>query len=238
MEGDVVAFVGAGGKSGAILQAADELKEAGIKVLVAPTTKMFVSEAEAVGSIVTSKSPDELRSKMAKILAGEGAAVVGSSLLSKDRVGGVEPGWIPTLAPKDGVTLVEADGSRRRPLKGTAAHEPLLPYGVTFVVAVGGVRALGAPVDEEHVHRPEIFSELTGVGPAHTIDAKAFAQALIASFHNAPKETRQAVLLTDVRPGRRMADASVIAHGLWRLGASKVVLSSLPNESPGRVWAL
>jgi probable selenium-dependent hydroxylase accessory protein YqeC len=238
IEGDIVAFVGAGGKSGAILQTAHELKEDGVKVLVAPTTKMFVSEAEVVGPIVTSEDTDELRSKIAKILAAEGAAVAGSSILSKERVGGVEPAWVPALAPKDGVTLVEADGSRRRPLKGTAAHEPLLPHGATFVVAVGGVRALGAPVDEEHVHRPEIFSELTGVGPGHTIDARAFAQALVASFNNAPKEARRTVLLTDVEPGRRMADASVIAHRLWRTGVHKVVLTSLPNESPARVWAL
>jgi hypothetical protein len=42
--GDVVAFVGAGGKSSAILAVADELAEAGITFLTAPTTKMLVSE--------------------------------------------------------------------------------------------------------------------------------------------------------------------------------------------------
>jgi probable selenium-dependent hydroxylase accessory protein YqeC len=42
--GNIVAFVGAGGKSSAILQTARELKEAGVPVLVAPTTKMFVRE--------------------------------------------------------------------------------------------------------------------------------------------------------------------------------------------------
>jgi probable selenium-dependent hydroxylase accessory protein YqeC len=238
IEGDVVAFVGAGGKSGAILQTARELKEAGVKVLVAPTTKMSVSEAEVIGPIVTSEDTDELRSKVAKTIAEEGAVVAGSSILLKERVDGVEPEWVPALAPEDGVTLVEADGSRRRPLKGTAAHEPLLPDGTTFVVAVGGTRALGEPVDEEHVHRPEIFTHLTGVGSGHTIDARAFVQALLAGFHNAPKEARRAALLADVEPGQSMADASVIAHGLWREGVRKVVLSSLPNESPGRVWAL
>ena len=51
VKGDVVAFVGAGGKSSAILQMVHELREAGTPVLAAPTTKMFVREAEKAGPI-------------------------------------------------------------------------------------------------------------------------------------------------------------------------------------------
>ena len=69
--------------------------------------------------------------------------VAGNGLLSKGRVGGVEPSDVPRLAALAGVTLVEADGSRRRPLKGTAEHEPALPEDVTLVVAVGNVRGPG-----------------------------------------------------------------------------------------------
>ena len=236
--GDVVAFVGAGGKSGAILRITRELKEAGIEVLVAPTTKMFMSEAEAVGPVLTSEDKAELHSRTADALDAEGAVAVGSTLLSKGRVGGVEASWVPALAPEGGVTLVEADGARRRPLKGTAAHEPLLPEGATLVVAVGGTRALGEPVDERYVHRPELFSELTGMGRGHIINAKAFARALLAGLRTAPEGARRAALLTDVEPGRSMSDASAIAHQLWRRGVRKVVLSSLPKETPGRVWVL
>ena len=238
IRGDVVAFVGAGGKSSAILQAAHELKETGTPVLVAPTTKMFVSEAERLGSVLTSEDREELRSKAAEILDGEEAVVVGSTMLSKQRVGGVDASWIPSLAPEGGVTLVEADGSRRRPVKGTAAHEPLLPEGATLVVAVGGVRVLGELVDEKHVHRPEIFSELTDTGLGHTIDARAFARALLAGFRTVHQGARRAALLTDVEPGRSMSDASIVAHELWRGDVRKVVLSTLPKEAPGQVWVL
>lgn len=238
VRGDIAAFVGAGGKSHAIVQAAREFKEAGVKVLVAPTTKMFVSEAEKIGPVLVSEDSNELRREIAELLSKEGAIVVGSALLSKDRVGGVEAAWIPALAPEEGVTLVEADGSRRRPIKGTAAHEPLLPGGATLVVAVGGVRALGEPVDEKHVHRPEVFSELTGVSPGHTIDARAFALALLAGLHAAPDGARRAALLTDVEPGPSMFDASTVARQLWQGNLRNVVLSSLPKETPGQVWTL
>ena len=236
--GDVVAFVGAGGKSSAIVQAASELKEAGVKVLAAPTTKMFVSEAERIGPILTGEERATLRSAVERALDNGGAAVAGAGMLSKDRVGGVEAAMIPTLAPKNGVTLVEADGSRRHPIKGTADHEPLLPEGVTLVVAVGGIDALGETVDEATVHRPEVFARITGVGPGQTITPAAFARALLAGLRDAPEETRRTALIAGVLPGRDLASASAVARELWRGGVRKVVSSSLPKESPGRVWTL
>ena len=236
--GDVVAFAGAGGKSGAILQVAAELAEAGMTVLTVPTTKMSVAEAKKMGPLVTSESAEELRGKI-KVSLSEGHArvVAGSARISKDRVGGVEPGLIADLAPLADVLLVEADGSRGRPIKGTADHEPALPDASTLVVAVGNVDALGSPVDEEHVHRPAVFSELTGVGAGQSVTARAFARALVeGSLANVPAGARTAALITGVEPGRTMADASVISRELWRLGARRVVLTSITKNPPARVW--
>ena len=236
--GDVAAFVGAGGKSSAILTIADELSEAGMTVLAVPTTKLFVSEAEKIGPLVTSEDADELRAKAEEALSGGASGVVvGSGLLSKNRIGGVEPSAVTSLAPLADVVLVEANGSRRRPIKGTAEHEPLLPDSATLVVAVGNISAFGMPVGEEHVHRPELFSKLTGIGPGQSITARSFARALAeGSLAAIPGGARAAALITGVHPGKRMADASIVTRELWRLGVKKVVLSSLPDESPGRVW--
>ena len=235
--GGVVAFVGAGGKSGAILAIYGELTQAGLKVIVAPTTKMLLSEADRIGPLVTSGDAGELRAKIEEALSGAPGVVVGSGMLSKNRVGGVDPEWVGDLAPLADVVLIEADGSRRRPIKGTADHEPALPDAATLVVAVANVQALGTPVDEEHVHRPEIFSKLTGVEPGQSITSRAFALALAqGSLARIPQRARIAVIITGVEPGRTMSDASVITRELWRLGAKNVVLTSLPTESPSRVW--
>jgi probable selenium-dependent hydroxylase accessory protein YqeC len=237
--GDVAAFVGAGGKSSAILAIAGELSEAGMTVLTAPTTKLFVSEAEKIGSLVTSEDADELRARAEEALLSGGASgvVVGSGLLSKNRIGGVEPSAVTSLAPLADVVLVEANGSRRRPIKGTAEHEPVLPDSATLVVAVGNISAFGMPVGEEYVHRPELFSKLTGIGPGQSITARSFARALAeGSLAAIPGGARAAALITGVHPGKSMADASIVTRELWRLGVKKVVLSSLPDESPGRVW--
>src|SRR5215213_2670283 len=90
--GDVAAFVGAGGKSGAILAVSGELTQEGMKVLVAPTTKMLTSEADMIGPLVTSEDCGDLRAKTEKALSEAPAVVVGSGMLSKNRVGGVDPG--------------------------------------------------------------------------------------------------------------------------------------------------
>ncbi len=236
--GSVVAFAGAGGKSSAILAIAEELSNERLTVLVVPTTKMFLDEARKVGPLVTSADHTELQEKIGRALAGSRSVVAGSELLSKQRVGGVDPAWIPSLQKLASVTLVEADGSRRRPLKGTAEHEPLLPATSTLVVAVGNVTALGRPLNYENVHRPEVFSELTGVGLDQTVTARAFATALAkGSLGKLPAGARQAALITGVQPGHRMSDAAVVTRELWRLGVRKVVLSSLPAEKPGRTWA-
>ena len=236
--GDVVAFAGAGGKSSAIVTTAAELAQDGMTVLAAPTTKMLIKEAQKIGPLVTSEDADELRAKVREALSGGASTVVaGSGLLSKNRIGGVDPAWISSLAPLVDVVLIEADGARHRPIKGTAEHEPALPDAATLVVPVANIAALGAPVDEEHVHRPELFSKLTGVGPGQSITARAFARALAdGSLANIPENARPAALITGVEPGKSMADASIVTRELWRMGVKKVVLTSLPGESPGRVW--
>ena len=235
--GDVAAFVGAGGKSGAILAVSGGLTQEGMKVLVAPTTKMLSSEADGLGPLVTSEDPGDLRAKAERALSTATAVVVGSGMLSKNRIGGVDPEWVGDLAGLADVVLVEADGSRRRPIKGTADHEPAIPDVATLVVAVGNVHALGTPVDEEHVHRPAIFSDLTGIGQGQSITPRAFALALSqGSLARVPQISRTAALITGVEPGRPMADASVIARELWRFGLRDVVLTSLPKDAPVRVW--
>jgi hypothetical protein len=87
---------------------------------------------------------------------------------------------------------------------------------------------------EENVHRPELFSKLTGIGAGQSITARAFARALAqGSLGHLPQRARPAALITGVRPGKSMADASVVTRELWRFGVKKVVLSSLPG-SPSR----
>lgn len=235
--GDVVAFAGAGGKSSAIRQVSAELREAGNTVLVAPTTKMLLGEADGIGPLATSESLEGLISGARSAISGSGAAVIGSGLLSKNRIAGVEPAWFASLSSLADVVLVEADGSRHRLLKGTADYEPAIPDATTLVVAVGNINAFGKPVAEEYIHRPGLFSELTGVGAGQSVTANAFARALAhGSLGRIPESARPAALITGVEPGDSMAHASVVTRELWRMNVRQVVLTSIPEKGRSQVW--
>lgn len=58
--------------------------------------------------------------------------------------------------------LVEADGSRGKPVKAHAAHEPVIPPGANQTILVIGASGLGKPIFEV-VHRPLIYCEALGV---------------------------------------------------------------------------
>ncbi|MCZ7671710.1 MAG: selenium cofactor biosynthesis protein YqeC [Chloroflexi bacterium] len=55
--------------------------------------------------------------------------------------------------------LVEADGSRMRPIKAPAEHEPVIPPDATVVAPVVGLDALERPLSEI-AHRPEKIEQL------------------------------------------------------------------------------
>ena len=235
--GDVVAFAGAGGKSSAIREMSAELQQAGNSVLVAPTTKMLIGETDGIGPLATSENLERLVSEAKNAISESGTAVIGSGLLSKNRIAGVEPAWFASLSSLADVVLIEADGSRHRPLKGTADHEPALPDATTLVIAVGNINAFGKPVGDDFVHRPDHFSELTGVGAGQSVTANAFAQAMAhGSLRRLPAGARPAALITGVEPGDSMAHASVVTRELWRMNVRNVVLTSIPKEGAAQVW--
>lgn len=70
---------------------------------------------------------------------------------------------IPALAAAADYVLVEADGSKRLPLKAHADWEPAVPKGSKRCVLVLGGSGFGRLV-REAVHRPRLFCGLAGCG--------------------------------------------------------------------------
>ena len=81
----------------------------------------------------------------------------------------MHPSRIAALRKAWGLVLVEADGSKRLPVKAPAPWEPVVPEGTDLVVGVVGLDALGRPMDERTVHRPQLFAAVTGCAPGDPI---------------------------------------------------------------------
>ena len=84
----------------------------------------------------------------------------------------------PALPFSDYV-IVEADGSKRLPLKAHASHEPVIPENTRKTVCVAGASGFGKPV-EQAVHRPELFCARTGAHMSSIITPELAAQGIIA----------------------------------------------------------
>ena len=103
--------------------------------------------------------------------------------------------------------LVEADGSRRLPLKAHAPHEPVIPPEAKRVLCVVGARGFGRPI-REAVHRPEVFCTLTGSKPGDIASPENVMQALAA------EGLSRTFLLTGATDAQFAAFSLAAAHGL------------------------
>lgn len=163
---DVVVLVGGGGKTTLMFRLADELLEAGHRVVTSMTTKIFVSQMTRAPARLVLEGERTLLAQLPQALADHGHVLVaGGTIVEQDKVAGVPPHVVDRIAAQPAVeaVLVEADGSRRLPFKAPAPHEPVIPPSATVVVPVVGADAVGAALTPEHVHRPQLVAALTGV---------------------------------------------------------------------------
>jgi CTP:molybdopterin cytidylyltransferase MocA len=83
------------------------------------------------------------------------------------------------------VVLIEADGSRRMPLKWPADHEPVIPDYTDITVCVAGLSAIGKPVTET-VYRADEMPETL---KRDTVDFN-LVHALVSSVNGGRKGAR------------------------------------------------
>ena len=181
----VFATVGGGGKTTVLFALAAEWEAAGGESLtvLTTTTKMTIPREGrtlplAIGQDAAARAGalDNIRRR------GLSSAVVGSGRGDRERVLGVDPAW-PRQAVDAGLASlvgVEADGSKGRPFKAPALHEPVLPEGVDIVAAVIGAGVLGRPLDERSVHRPEIVAQVAGAEIGDEITPELAARVLMS----------------------------------------------------------
>lgn len=231
--GDVVAFVGGGGKTSALYRLGGELARRGVPVLLGGTTRFTPPERSDAPNLVI-LAPDT----PAAALSADGPwpRTVATGCGSKGRLLPVAPEWIDALHAlhPDWVIVLEADGSAMRPFKAPAAHEPVIPSCATLVCPIVGIDAAGRPLDEVHVHRPEIVSALTGALPGSLLDEEVIAAVLAHAAggrKGVPRGARWAPIINKADTPERLARAERLAVRL-RPVAPLVLITRLRAESP------
>jgi molybdenum cofactor cytidylyltransferase len=174
--GDVVSFVGGGGKTMSMFRLAAELRVAGLRIVT--TTATHISQEQVHFSPV-SITIDHIDS-LTRNLDRHGQCLVIGPPDGKGRVYGASSELISNLIARSDIdaVLVEADGSRSLPFKAPGEHEPVVPGSTTILVPIAGIEILGQPLDEDHVHRAGIAASLAQVSVGSTITAETVARVL------------------------------------------------------------
>ncbi len=178
---EVVAFVGAGGKTTLMFRLAADLAAAGRHVVTSMTTKIFVGQMAAAPGRLTLKGEGALLAQLPAALAEHGHVLIaGDTIVAEDKVQGTPGDLLDRVAAQQAVDalLVEADGARRLPFKAPATHEPVIPASTTLVVPIVGLDALGQPLDADHAHRPERIATLTGAALGDPVTPRMIAAVL------------------------------------------------------------
>lgn len=168
----VIAFVGAGGKTTTIYQLGKELASLGKKVIITTTTHMFLPKEYGV--------LNEDKEELLKLLNLNGIAVAGIPCEGGKISRVSEPfyEWMKTAAD---YILVEADGSKRLPVKVPGEHEPVLPKDTQLVVIVAGLTCLSHPI-MECCHRWKLAMEILDCEPTHKILSQDVAKLIAAGY--------------------------------------------------------
>ncbi len=241
-EREIVSFYGAGGKTTFLLRLAEELSRENKKVILTTTTKIFPQQQ--FPEIITSDM-DAAREKLRLLLERENVAVLGSALLPNGKIDGLDTSLIGELFA-EGLApyiLVEADGAARRPIKGYAWHEPVIPPSSTVIVPLLGSDALGLPIAGGYVHRPELLAAQIGALEGEPIGTEQLIRCLAfmldrgreqAPFARAVPVINKADLFKDEVQARSVARAFA---AFSPSGVSCLLFAALARDFPVRyIW--
>lgn len=147
----VIAVVGGGGKTSLIYRLTRELISMGKKVIIATTTHMAYDPERP---FARDGKTEEVKEKLE-----ESGYVMAAGLdEAQDKITALPEEQLISLMNLCDVMLIEADGSRQKPLKVPAEWEPVIPSFADLVISVVGLDCLGKPICET-THRMERTSE-------------------------------------------------------------------------------
>lgn len=211
--GDVVAFIGAGGKTSTMVSLGYELAEMGWRVLATATVALDESQLELFPRALT---PDAGSDAISAAL-NEDRFVF---LYDKIRDGGVygpDVDWVTRLMDTidSDVILIEADTANGALIKAPYPDEPLIPTETSLVVLLASLSALGKPLDSEHVYNLNAIINRYGFPEGNHIKSPWIAQIIrdeTLGLHGVPQTTRTIAFLNQALPrGFGRARARLIA---------------------------
>lgn len=166
----IKAMVGSGGKTSLIRRYASTYVKLGYKVFVTTSTHMYIEE----NTLLTDDADEIIRELEEKhyVMAGR---------KDNQKIKPLSLGTYHKVCQFADVVLIEADGSKQKPIKFPAAHEPVIYDNVDEIVVVCGLFALQRKVSEA-AHRPELVKKCLNIEEDGTIDAPCIQKLVMKGY--------------------------------------------------------
>lgn len=176
-----IAVVGSGGKTTLIKKLASRYRSEGKTVLITTTTHMFIEK----DTLLTDDADTII-----DILRETGYAMAG--IPEGEKIKALSRKTYEKVSSFADVVLVEADGSKRLPLKCPNASEPVIPENTDEIIVVCGLNAIGQKA-KDVCHRLELVKACLGIADETMITAshvqrlvtEGYLKPLKASYPNA-----------------------------------------------------
>jgi molybdenum cofactor cytidylyltransferase len=235
--GDIVAFVGAGGKTSALFRLGAELADEGWRVLATTTNRIAANDlTRAPGVLDVSVG---LRPSAVSRALTQHNFVYLYSRLSGERAIGLSLDQISTLSDTidSDVTLIEADSAHGLPFKAPFGNEPGIPHEASLVVPMVGFDVLGKPLDDEHVYNARAMVDYFGYPPGERVKAPWVASVLREDdlgLRNVPPNARIIPMINKVLPtGYQRGRARLMARlMLVSPRIAGVAIGSVQHDNP------
>lgn len=229
---ELVAIVGAGGKTTTLQNLGNELAVDGARVVLTTTTKM--SESQLSEPICWTADAAVLDTAFIP-----GRPLYAASEISDGKVLGFSPETVDDLFSSSSAdhVLVEADGARRRLIKAPAEHEPVIPSSSTIVLVVMASGALGRPIGDV-AHRPERIESLTGLTAGDVLTAEGAASILLhphGGLSRIPRTARAVMVIANVTPQSESAATALAERLNLHKRVDRCVLLGPPSLKAGKV---
>lgn len=194
-KGCVVSVIGGGGKSSLLQKLGRELVDQNLKVVLTTTTK--IEQLPNIG-LVLLEGNENFKAELNFMLHDLKIVLAAKKRYSENSLLGMDPLSIRKFKKYADVVLVKADGSKQRPFKTHAEHEPNIPPVSDMVIMVIGADAIHKPLDDKTVHRAELFSKKWKMDLGAKLTRKIIAMELLSPegyLRNVPIGSRISIFI-------------------------------------------
>lgn len=215
-----------------------ELAEKQKIVLVTSTTMIFHPKIKrrpynafftgSVGSFLQNTSPVKGTITVAgsEIIA-EGKKIKGYSPLEIKEI--QDSGYFDII-------LIEADGARGKPIKAPAEYEPVIPGAVDIAAGVIGMDCIGTIINNQNVHRTEIFTKITGSLIGDVIETQVINNLIKSPagiFKGTSPKSRKIVIFNKSDTEHRIVKAKEIADNISEsTNIERILITSMTGNDP------